>query len=222
MVLFILGTTADQIWRDKAGILRDNIPLVVGPTVPLDVITPICKTFGSKLIAIKDEVSFVNINNQMSEALYNEIINDCKEVPIHLDEIGIKEALKVAQPCRLELVPLDNIKELAPDLDFYPKALYLDVAHNPQGIKKLIKATKAIHWDKPNLKIYLIVSMIGTKDFMPIPLFTTMYMNSDDVKIVIFGKSKLIQQKEAQEIINKVKMSGECIKISLYQYQLLF
>lgn len=186
--------------------------------MPIDVIKPICKAFGSKLVAINDEVSFVNINNQMSEALFNEIMNDCKEVPIHLDENGVKEALKVSQPCRLELVPFENIKEIAPDLDYYPTATYLDVAHNPQGIRKLIKATKAIHGDKPNLKIYLIVSMIGTKDFMPIPLFTTMYMNSDDVKIVIFGKSKLIQLKEAEEIINLVKMSGKLIKTSICIY----
>ena len=130
-------------------------------------------------------------------------------MPVELSEEEIKEALKVAQPCRLEPVPLENLKELAPDLEIYPAAMYLDVAHNPQGIKKLIKATRKMHEDKPNLKIYLIVSMIGTKDYMPIALFIMMYMNSDDVRIVIFGKGKLLQLKDAEDIINTVKMSGE-------------
>jgi folylpolyglutamate synthase/dihydropteroate synthase len=176
--------------------------------VPINIIEPICKTFNAKLIAIEDNNSFVNVNNEISLALYKEILRDRVDVPIHLDEEGIKEALKVSQPCRLEPVPLENIKELVPGLDYYPTATYLDVAHNPQGIRKLIKAARMMHGSDRKLKVYLITSIIGTKDFISVPIFTSMYMNSEDVRVVIFGKKKLIQFNEAEKIINHVKMSG--------------
>jgi folylpolyglutamate synthase/dihydropteroate synthase len=187
---------------------------VVGPTVPLDVITPICKSHNAKLVVIKDDASFVNINNSFSLALYKEILNDVKEVPIHLDDEGIKEALKVSQPCRLEPVPFETIKELAPGLDFYPTATYLDVAHNPEGIRKLTRAVKSIHGKDKKLKIYLITSINGTKDFILVPAFTAMYMHSNDVKVVIFDSKKLISLENAERIIEKAQMSGKLNSMS--------
>jgi folylpolyglutamate synthase/dihydropteroate synthase len=128
------------------------------------VIIPICESFNNKLIVIKDDDMFVNINNNISLALYKEILKDVEEVPIHLDEEGIKEALKIAQPCRLELVPLETIKEFAPDLDVYPIATYMDIASNPLGIRKVIKAIRNIHEKDQKLKIYLLISFKKPKD----------------------------------------------------------
>lgn len=53
----VLGKTEKHICRDKAGILRDNIPVVVGPTVPLDIMRPICKNYNNKLVIAGDEMN---------------------------------------------------------------------------------------------------------------------------------------------------------------------
>jgi folylpolyglutamate synthase/dihydropteroate synthase len=53
--------------------------------------------------------------------------------------------LKITPSCRLEQIPLENIKIFAPDLDFYPVATYMDVAHNPPAISNLIRTVKSIH-----------------------------------------------------------------------------
>ena len=203
----ILGKSEARICRDKAGILRENIPLVVGPTVPLDVIQPICKHYNSKLICIqpKDE-SFITCNKEISLAVYNEILNNEPEIPIKLSEEEIQEALDVTPPCRMDLVPVENIKEFAPDLDYYPKHTYMDVGHNAPAMKGMLNTLEKLHSDNPKLKVYVIACFSSNKDILP--ALNTLMQRAVDIRIVLVKHYRLITEKEADEVIQKLKMSG--------------
>lgn len=182
--------------------------MVVGPTVPIDLIEPITKNFNAKLIVVKDDQMFVNVNNNISLALYKEIMKDREEIPNPLNEEGIKEALKIAQPCRLEMVPSKIIQEFAPGLDYYPIATYFDIASNPQGIKKVTSAIRLIHEKGTRLKIYMLFSFKKPADLIPPLHIYTMYMNSHDIKFIIVKHNRLIKYEDALKVVKKVKMSG--------------
>jgi len=46
----VLGDTIDKIAYEKAGIIKPNTPVVIGPTVPLDVVEPIAKGLRAPVI----------------------------------------------------------------------------------------------------------------------------------------------------------------------------
>lgn len=178
----------------------------------------------------------MNVNNNISLALYKEILNDWENVPVNLNEEQIEDALNVSLPCRLELVSPEIIKKFASDLDlnsntliessptiskppvyktiwlklidFHPVATYLDTAQTALGIRSLIKTIRTIHSSDRKLKIYLIASLIGPWDEVPYPLINSMCMNSDDVKLVVFEKLRLMTLKQAENIVKKIKSSG--------------
>jgi len=106
----ILGNTLLEIGKEKAGILRPGIPVVVGPSVPL-------ASLGNHSPIIQSNDPSVNaIAKTALEAL-------SWRLPSHV----IDEALKLFPPCRFERILRNN------------RTAILDVAHNPASIELLFQ-----------------------------------------------------------------------------------
>lgn len=137
----ILGNTLEQIAEEKAGIIKQGTPVVIGPKVPLNIIKKHCENKNSPMKLIKGEfTSFDEENSAIAEEGLKLLDVNSKE---------IEEALKIRPPCRFQAVTFQN------------RQIILDVAHNPDGLKELFKA---ILKDYPTKKYRILFSFSKNKD----------------------------------------------------------
>ena len=121
----ILGSTVELIANEKAGIIKDNIPVIIGPKVPLETIMQTALEKNSLCLQIDQ------IESKRSSALYEEENRSIAHAALeHLTSNfklplqAIKLGLEAKLPCRFEII------QGSP-------TIILDVAHNPEGICRL-------------------------------------------------------------------------------------
>lgn len=137
----ILGSTIESITREKAGIIKPKIPVLIGPRVPEDIVSEIALQYQSPLHTIKGPFNdFFSENEAIAKGAL-EILNVPKK--------AIEKGLKVLPPCRLETISLKN------------KIVIMDVAHNPDGFKNILNAI-ALRY--PNEKIRFVIGLSKNKD----------------------------------------------------------
>jgi dihydrofolate synthase/folylpolyglutamate synthase len=133
----LLGDSIEKIAQEKAGIIKANTPLVIGPSAPQAIIAPIAKSRGAPLTRVEGRFPHYGFENQaIATAVLQQLSIFSPTPPIEL-------------PCRFEQVVCKN------------KRVILDVAHNPQGIEKLIER---LNFSFPNQPYRFIFSMSSTKD----------------------------------------------------------
>ncbi len=107
----ILGDTIEKIAYEKAGIIKENVPVFIGPSVPCHVIkqkhTQIMGPFAT----------FDEENSALAKAALTHL---------KIDETCIEAGCRVRPPCRIEQVA--------------DTPIILDVAHNPDGMTALFKS----------------------------------------------------------------------------------
>lgn len=130
----ILGTTLEEISFEKSGIIKPNVPVILGPTAK---IVPVLKTSPCQVIR-KQFHTAESENRAIAEAALKFF---------NIPEPAIKKALTSKLPCRREKVL------------FQKKEVILDVAHNPAGLKSLFSELKI-----PDDKLHVIFALSKTKD----------------------------------------------------------
>lgn len=119
----ILGNTEEQICREKAGIARQGIPLVVGADVPL---SPLLRFQESLTIVEKGD--YEDINSALA-AKGLELLQE----RFPLSAASLSSALQMLPPCRFE--------------PYRDGAFILDVAHNPASLRRLAnRLPAAVPW----------------------------------------------------------------------------
>lgn len=142
----ILGQTLPEITKEKAGIIKANIPVLIGPSVPIEVIKPIAQDLKSPLMLVSEP--FMN-SEQENRALAHKTLEFLQVAPMH-----IQEGLQAYLPCRYEKI---DTKPMNPS----PKAVLLDAAHNPAGIKALLER---IQTDYPAAPLHIVCGFSKNKD----------------------------------------------------------
>ncbi|MES2272840.1 MAG: Mur ligase family protein [Chlamydiota bacterium] len=125
----ILGNSLEEIAKEKGGIQKSGVPLIVGPEAR--------SFFPSAITATRPKLSFYDFENQ--EIARTALI----ELQSHM-EIGsaaIESGLQLRPPCRFEII--GNV--------------ILDVAHNPHGFQRLGQALK-FHFPGKKFPFYLAFS----------------------------------------------------------------
>jgi dihydrofolate synthase/folylpolyglutamate synthase len=119
----VLGNTIQQIAREKAGIIKKNIPVVTNAAgIPLKIIKQIAKKNKAKIIKAKNNVK-TNLKGIFQ-------LENAKTASTALKQLKIKQSVikkglnKVIWPGRFDL----------------KQDILLDGAHNPAGIKALMKS----------------------------------------------------------------------------------
>jgi dihydrofolate synthase/folylpolyglutamate synthase len=132
----ILGKSLPEIAREKAGIIKPNVPVVLGPKVPVELIAPFASKLKSPCIPVKGTfLTFDAENSATAEAClaYLKVPANC-----------IFEGCKVRPSCRMEKVDLKNSS-----VRMQPEAIILDVAHNPEGLDNLFTSIKKLYPHSP-------------------------------------------------------------------------
>ena len=135
---WILGDTLSEIARQKAGIIRPGIPVVVGPNACYDVIFDRAKELGAPVISVPQvDGNFEMENRAIAKAALSYLKED-----FSLTEAKIKQGIKTTPPCRFQRM-------------FYNGApVIVDVAHNPDALKRLLEAIRLRFPRKPLQAIF--------------------------------------------------------------------
>jgi dihydrofolate synthase/folylpolyglutamate synthase len=128
--MHLLGNTLFEIAQEKAGIIKPNVPYVLGSRVPLQ--GGFRASFGSG--------AFYDEENKEIARLALQILG--------VSEEAIEEGIKVRPPCRFEIMH---------------DRFVLDVAHNPDGMRKL---TAAAQFHFPLRKFHFVVGLSEDKDVL--------------------------------------------------------
>tara|TARA_Y100001970_G_scaffold150565_1_gene184577 strand:- start:1290 stop:2531 length:1242 start_codon:yes stop_codon:yes gene_type:complete len=160
----ILGDTVEKISEEKAGIIKKNIPVYIFEQNEniVEIIKKKSVANNAPLTIIKrNEINFCSIHNQGTVFRYkncnvklplagkHQVQNCVLAIDIaefvlkKIDENILNRAIsKLLWPGRMEKISRDNI--------------YFDVAHNYDGIKRLIKTIEKIHPKKKIVGLFCI------------------------------------------------------------------
>lgn len=140
----ILGSSIEAIAKEKGGIIKKGVPVVIGPHVPLKVITEIADNQQSPCYQIEGSFSLYEEENKQIARVALQHVSRLFPLSPNCIEQGIKEK----PPCRFEYIQ-------------HTPPLILDVAHNPDGIRHLIQMIDFYH---PQMKVRFIIGLSQNKD----------------------------------------------------------
>lgn len=138
----MLGETIELIAAEKAGIIKEGVPLILGPKARCQAISDRAKLMNSPIFASKKISYFYDEENSAIAQLALEQLAP----HFNLDPDGVREGLSVRPSCRFERVG---------DVIF-------DVAHNPEAIFSLLQA---LHNFLPNGKFRFLVGFCKDKEY---------------------------------------------------------
>ena len=133
----ILGNTIELIAKEKAGIIKHNRPVVIGPCVPYSVVKDIAEDCGSALYTCNEIIGNGEKNNGMDGEQTDFDLENSRVAKasitllqqlkfINIEENHIQQGIKQRPPCRFEELTVDDVKVI------------LDVAHNPAALDQLM------------------------------------------------------------------------------------
>ena len=144
----MLGTTLEAIAAEKAGIIKPGVPVVLGPRVPLEVILK--EKDVSEVVRV--EGSWDDFDDENSE------VAAAAMKRLGLKEEKISKAVLCRPPCRFQEVSRENLLKR---WGVAPPAVVLDVAHNPDGIRRLLMRARRSF---PSLPICVLFAVSKDKD----------------------------------------------------------
>ena len=186
----ILGRKIEKIAFEKAGIIKNNVPVVTGAKgKALEMIKKIAKERDAELITTKKypNVKFKYLNGafqQKNKDIALTTINILKKsYQINLNKNQIMNGLKKTQwPARLQ---------------FISKNILVDAAHNPDCFRVLKKELILIKRQK-NIKNFIFV--IGIQNDKNIEMIFKII--NPLISTIIFTKSKNEKAAEPQQLLN--------------------
>lgn len=138
----MLGEEVELIASEKAGIIKEGVPLVVGPKARCRAISERAKKMKSPIFASK-KISYFYDEENIAIA---ELALEQLKPHFNLDPEFVREGLCIRPPCRFER--FGNV--------------IFDVAHNPEAIFSLLQA---LHNFFPNGKFRFLVGFCKDKEY---------------------------------------------------------
>lgn len=161
----ILGDTPEQIAREKAGIIKPRVPVVIGPQTPLDVMSEVAARNKAPLVRVPPQATFeedYNAENtaiaraacEQLNALHEQV--GISELAVDLDSRRVQSALEMRPPCRFQVFHM-----MRPNSGEKKVTIVLDVAHNPPAVEKLMGL---LHKRFPDKKLRFVCGFSADKD----------------------------------------------------------
>lgn len=207
-----LGNTLRQIAYEKAGIIKENVPAVVGEEKrdPLEVIQKIAEEKNADVFLLNRDFRYseraLRLNENHFDYLGKNVLNDLvfslngkhqlrnasislkivEEVENELEEVSVRRGLmNVKNPGRFEVFEKDG------------KTIVLDGAHNPAGVKALVESLKTYF---PEEKMIGVIGILDDKDRE-----SMMNLFKNVLRKVIVTKPRSERAKNMEELIEIAK-----------------
>lgn len=140
----VLGNTVEEIAKEKGGIIKASIPVVIGPRVPFNPIKQLADSLNCECMrVIEPAETFEKENCLVAERALN-YLKSLWELPPY----AIFQGLKARPACRMETISQNPV-------------IIMDVAHNPDGLHQLFKA---IRLQYPSQTIIALFGLSQSKD----------------------------------------------------------
>ncbi|EEY58400.1 folylpolyglutamate synthase, putative [Phytophthora infestans T30-4] len=165
----ILGNTREAIAREKAGIIKANVPVVVGPNTPVNVMMEFAARNNAPLVRVPLQADFDEDYNAENTAIAREACvqlntlhslktgrsRAAQKLCVDLTNKRVNAALEARPPCRFQVLHL-----MRPNSKERKMTVVLDVAHNPQAIDKLVGL---LHKQFPDKKFRFVCGFSADK-----------------------------------------------------------
>lgn len=174
-----LGQSLDSIAEQKAGIIKPNTPVVVGPNAKFLPIFKKAEELSAPLHIIEKRSCFYDTENQL---IANEALDLLKN-HFAIEDVHIKKGLECSLPCRFEK----------------RKNVIYDVAHNPDGFAKL---SNALGHHYPYRKFRFVIGMSKRKDLKA--CLREIEQKASFVHFVMAKEPDVATPKELAEIFMKI------------------
>ena len=142
----ILGETLEQITREKAGIIKQGSHVIIGPQVQVAVVQPVAQSLNASLAQVQG--TFHNFEEENRAIAKNALEY------LQVDADIIEKGICALPPCRFERVPNAQLEKKFGASIPIPAVCLLDVAHNPDGIKKLFSRLQQAYAKLPIHVVY--------------------------------------------------------------------
>lgn len=142
----ILGNTLEAIAIEKGGIIKKKTPVLIGPQVPYTIIQKIAHQKESPLTQIK---GVFDLYEEENCAIAREALN-ILSTQFDISIEAITKGIGAKQPCRFELVNKEPL-------------VFLDVAHNPDGMLHLFRTARKLY---PYTPFRVVLGMSKNKDIL--------------------------------------------------------
>lgn len=148
----ILGNTIEAISHEKAGIMKPNVPVVIGPHAPLDIMRSHADALNAPLVQVQHESDFDDDFNAENTAIAREAVVQLNrlshkvgnsELSVDLASRRVASALESRPPCRFQVFHI-----VRPNSTERKVTIVLDVAHNPPAIERLVDLLRKRFPDK--------------------------------------------------------------------------
>ena len=177
----ILGYTINEITREKAGIIKKNIPVIIGPHVQKNIIKEVS---GCNSPIISVEGVFDDFDEENTAIAQMALLELKKQIQIK----NMKKGLSKRPSCRFEVIKKDVV---------------LDVAHNPDGFERLFRTVNVKY---PGRSIRVVLAFSKGKDVLQCLSITAKY--TKDVHIVENSHERIIPARTLIPILNKVGLNS--------------
>ncbi len=218
-----LGDTIEKIATEKAGIIKNNVPVVIGETTKDSkaVFLNTATLNNSEIFFAENELSIqcVEISNLKMKVLVNQSINywvgltgsyQLKNIATVLKSIEIikKAGLQISEKniaAGLEhVIDLTGFMGRWQCFGFEPQ-LFVDTAHNFAGINELVNHIKTLKYKS----LHLVFGMVSDKDISKIllvlPTNAKYYFSNANI-------ARALPATELQEKANAIGLKGEAYK----------
>ena len=188
----ILGDTLYKIASEKAGIIKKEVPVIVGPSADISNIKERALQFSSNYIQSKKTDGWYDLENkEIAKAALDYLKND-----FFIDEIAINRGIEKRPPCRFEVITSKSLKR--------PKAIIFDVAHNEKGLESLFSAIR-YHYKDCNIRT--IFGMSKDKDIKKCS--EIILRNSSTIHLVDNSHDRIVPREELLKYFPEDKLFPE-------------
>jgi dihydrofolate synthase/folylpolyglutamate synthase len=136
----LLGESLEEIAFEKAGIIKPAVPCVLGPKACFKAILERAKALSAPFRLALAIEGFYDLENQSIARLALQLLGSSFDIT----EESVNKGLKLRPGCRFENV----------------QGIILDVAHNPDGFKRLLQA---LHLNYPGRAFRFLIGMSQDK-----------------------------------------------------------
>jgi len=176
----LLGNTLDEIAREKAGICKRGVPLILGPKAQLKCISEIVRDLSCPI----KNVTFTGMSfDEENQAIAKEALVLLQNTFSRLQVSIIEEALLERPPCRLEKIG----------------SVFFDVAHNPDAFRRLFTEVAKIC---PNEKIHAVIGLSSDKDVAECLKIAASY--AEHITLVQALGSRAAKKEAMAELLNDI------------------
>ena len=201
-----LGDTIEKIAFEKAGIIKQNKPVLIhNSNKGFDVVKKIATEKNSEIISPKNEVSFV-FENGTNYAFYKG-----KKYEFNLLGLWQKENLELVFGCIEYLksqgyeIPENSIEKALKDISWICRMQYIkkhnlliDGTHNPDGARVLRESLDYYFSDQKRVWVY---GALTTKDYKSV--MQTLFRPEDEVYFYKFDYPSSVKTEELCEVVQK-------------------